>query len=343
MPQETIPSEIRQDSELLARFFFLACIYMRGGITSATAFKGLFLVYQDDPGMFNANVAMNYSLETIKTKLSSRMGNWDIEVAAYNWKENCRRLATTWNGSVLNIFKDITNYEEALERIRNKKGKHKNGLDAGFVGFQHKMTSMLCYFLVDAGLVPGFEFPPPVDFHHLRILFGHEILTIKTERAIRYGERILEPARSLLSRYLKTRHSDTPGANLELADALWLFSLTICSNAPGNTTAGNGGGRKELKERKKKDGDWVQIPLKITGEFSQEEWRHNQTRKYLNTCGRCPMRTTCRHFAPAEAYYRRGILDLKPHLPMRLPIPSATKQNQSKIDLFPEQISLPKT
>lgn len=71
-----------------------------------------------------------------------------------------------YDGDPRNIFKDVQDYDEALDLIRN------DGKGGGFKGFQHKMTSMIIYYLQDDKLIdelPGVPYSRGYPCHARRI------------------------------------------------------------------------------------------------------------------------------------------------------------------------------
>lgn len=287
LPQNMIPEEIRKDTELLARFYFFVCLYMRGGIESHTAFKQLIRVWREHPELFDAKEVSQTPERRIYSILKRFVG-WDAKNASIFWKRNAALLATNWNGSARHIVRSITSYEEAVRIIANSKGRL-SSLDAkelGFWGFQHKMVSMLLYFFDCEGwLETGFNYPSPADFHHYRIFLATKVLRVVTEdgRPIRYSEKISKKIRPMLVWYQKSRNV-TP---IELADALWLFSLLLCGNSPATATAEDG-----------------------TCDFTK--WKKGKQKQFHETCGACPLEPQCKFAIPSKKYYRRGVIDLRP-------------------------------
>ncbi len=305
LPQELIPKEIRKDRYTLSVFYFYACLLMRGGIESETAFRQLFKIHSLFPHLFIPEQAQLMDLDDLTEIVGTHIG-WDKRAVATFWIENSKRLTRTWGGDPLSLFRNISTYDEAVEQICNKSRKGDRVLDdprhAGFVGFQHKMTSMILYFYEWEGLLPeDIDYPPPVDFHHCRIFLGHRILTTRGRKSpnLRYDTRITHPIRSFLSWYTETHHVTT----IELADALWLYSKLMCGEAPTNT----------IKEQKVGAINHQSVlPLPFEAHFKKEEWELTRTKETIRTCGVCPIRSTCHFSVPANPYFRSGVLRLTP-------------------------------
>lgn len=301
IPQTIIPEELRADKKALATFYFYACIYMRGGIESLQAFQALLRLREEHPEYFDPFRAHKIERETVQAVLKEYIG-WDSKNASKIWVENSWRLAWHWNGDPLELFRGIRDYDEALRRLRNKRTRREQraaGTDGqGFLGFQPKMVSMLVYFLDWEGLLkPRFPYPSPADFHNFRLALTTEALIVSPhEGRIRTTEALSAPWRDVVMEYLVVRNADP----VEVADALWLFSLVMCGNSPLTTV------------RSLKNG---------FGMFSDEELPHETKHgeyfllpRFRNalalTCLRCPIRTSCSLAIPASPYYQEGQLVL---------------------------------
>lgn len=287
LPQRNgyIPEEARQDKRKYALFLFAACYWMRGGIKSDTAFQQLGTFYRQDPGSFLPENAEALSAAVLADKLKAIGLGYNVKEISGFWKENLSKLDRKWKGDPCNLFAGISTYEEACDRIQNNKSN-------GFGGFQEKMVSMLTYFLMDAGLVDPWNFPVPVDFHVIRIVFANEILVAGKDEMNGSGlyiKKNLDAIRRLVMDYCRERDVDP----LLLADALWLYSQLQCSRHPGNQS--NVGGRHG----------------RMTKLWPIKRWSEAQTKAYEETCGVCPLRRTCRWCVPSAEYYIRGRIILR--------------------------------
>ncbi|OGG55216.1 hypothetical protein A3D62_01875 [Candidatus Kaiserbacteria bacterium RIFCSPHIGHO2_02_FULL_49_11] len=322
VPQLLILPEIRRDTVLLACYYFCICIYMRGGVESHTVFKQFNKMWQKHPEMFLPEKVAGLSHEYIHAVLKRFIG-WDAVAAARFWKANMTALYRNWGGNPFNILRGISSYEEACRRLRNKNGRSGtkkllslDPVEEGFIGFQFKMVSMFLYFCDWEGwLRPRFLYPSPADFHHYRLFIANEAVVIKTHngRSIRYDEKISNPIRTLLMKYLKERRADP----VEVADALWLFSLLMCGESPVTKTRS-----AEMKNLSLFKTNLLDGLSTSTGIASAKK------RQLLQTCGACILEKTCKFAIPSHPYYRRGILELRNRPPIGLATfkktPSAT-------------------
>lgn len=300
LPQTLIPDSIRNDPQTLALFYFFTCLYMRGGIQSATAFRQLIRMWKDKPGLFVPDEAASLEVSVIQETLRKYIG-WDAENASRFWKINAGRLSNSWNSNPFELIRGVTSYEEAVRRITNKRTTSSDTKEEGFYGFQYKMASMILYFFDWEGwLSPRFLYPSPADFHHYRLFLANEVVVVSGGggNEIRAQERVSNPMREMLLWYLKSRGADP----VELADTLWLFSLLMCGESPDTVT------RQFTKKR--------EAPLfigKVTEESaSHEKWIQTKTTRLLRTCGRCVLQTSCRYAIPANPYFERGTFVLRP-------------------------------
>lgn len=289
LPQTFIPERIRKDLRALSNFYFFVCIYMRGGIESSMVFRIFAQMWEQHPELFDPARASRMTAEDIREILKGFIG-WDSEVASVYWRENAERLHRHWGGNAHSIIDNIGGYDEALLRILNKKDSrlHPPGSkEAGFMGFQHKMVSMLLYFFDFEGWLPqGLIYPSPADFHHYRLFLTTGIMTVipTPGTEIRFSDKISAEIRDVLMWHMKT----TGTVPRDLADALWLFSLRMCGESPVTRT------------------------VEETGEaIPYEKWTKGALRRFERTCAACPFEQECIFAIPANAYYRRGVIELR--------------------------------
>lgn len=312
LPQTAIPEGVRSKEKTHACFYFFACIYMRGGIESLQAFRGLSRMWEKYPDLFDPHYAQWYPLGELQKILKEHIG-WDSRTAAHNWKENARRLVTHWGGNPLNLLRGLRSYKEAMRRIRNKRTIRDQvaaGRDGGgFLGFQAKMVSMLLYFYdYERWLEVRFSYPTPADFHNFRIGLACGVLTVQTNgTVIRFSEHLSLPWRNAVMAYLKARKADP----VVVADALWLFSLTMCGNSPLVSTPSWALESTTLFETSELPHDTM------LGVYFAPRYREPLER----TCLSCPLLTSCNFAIPSEPYYRRGqlVLRARPRLEDSLP------------------------
>lgn len=346
VPQELIPKEVRDNPEEVGRFYFFVCIYMRGGIRSDQAFRAILKMRDDHPHLFDPFAAAWEEPASVQHILKQYIG-WDSETASKNWVLNARHLETSWGGSVIKLFKGIRSYEEALHRLRNKTRKKDQLLgpqSMGFRGFQEKMVSMLVYFMDWNGLLSTrFAYPTPADFHNFRLAFAHGALKVSVDKTrVSSGSEIAGAWREITLAYIRRRKANP----VEVADALWLFSLLLCGRSPLTETTG---------VEKEKNGSGM-FALHMLPHHDDAQYMARKYRKRLEeTCLRCPVLETCGLVVPAGPYYgRRNIADLKggmlhfiprpeveryaapidPDIPMRKPRSKRAKSNGTQHSLL---------
>ena len=282
---EFLPKSFEWGGREHALFLFALCYWMRGGSQSDDATRSLTKFYNVHHRIFLPEHWEEIDSPTLMRELGNFGLGYNATQVSVGWKENLKRLHELWNSDPRNIFKGISTYEEACERIQNKKGQ-------GFYGFQEKMVSMITYFLMDAKMVDRWHFPIPVDFHVLRTVFSHE-LVVPTEDEYDgknglYRKHILDLVRTISMKY-SVGHDADP---LDLCSAVWIFSRIMCSQNAMNERRKEGG-------RQAKKGRQTRI-LKLSG------WTEAQTRRWERTCLTCPVRSTCTWTVPSADYYIRG-------------------------------------
>jgi len=278
-----------------ARFLFYACLYMRGGIKSDEAIRRMSQLYGRHPSLFDPfSFSKRYKgdVERVAGSLSdSGLGFGSGRVGGY-WVLNSRKLARFWSGDPRMLFGGVSDYRGACERIING-GLFSEDSSHGFLGFREKMVSMLIHFLAREGMIESILFPPPVDFHILRVVLEHEVITVhdvKPEENI-FKLQLTDAVRALLVQYCEQHKADP----LELGAALWLLSRTLCKLHPGNGTRRVG----EYWARR-----IVLVPVEV-------HWSSTQTRRYERGCGRCPVQGTCRFLIPSLPYYVKGRVEIR--------------------------------
>lgn len=322
LPQEMIPEELRRDPLRHAQFFFFACHFMRGALDSTTAIRQLVALWQRTPWVFEPETVVKADVEAIATLLRSAVDYHLDEISAF-WKENAGRLQRLWSGDPRRIFENARTAETVYRRVVNKESSARvTGGDLfendwGFFGFRRKMAGMLAYFLAEARLIkPIRDIAPAVDFHLLRVMIENRIL-ILTEDAWIGGakyEDVYDEGAEAITAYMRTYKISA----VEIGDALWMLSTTLCREAPGNWSTGRS---------RKRGGTW-QTPTRIdhNGKERKEipqpvaidERSSEQLAAYERTCHRCPCRRTCTANAPSGPYYECGIFVPRARTRMRV-------------------------
>jgi hypothetical protein len=289
---ENMPKNLTLCSKEHALFLFCLCYYMRGGIDSVTATRALSRLHETRPEIFIPENGMRQDPKDITGFLQGvGLGFQSKQIGNY-WVNNFRTLFQHWQSSPVIILDGVQTYEEACERIQNKLTKTNRLADknSGFFGFQKKMVSMLIYFLTDTGFIDPFHFPPPVDFHVLRTIFGHEILILEDKSESAYNKETLALVRGLLSDY-SLKHNISP---LRLSEAMWIISRTLCNQHPGNIS---------------KVGDYEARKTSIRA--IDVTWSRSQIDSYTRACGPCPIERTCRFNIPSAYYYITGAIVIR--------------------------------
>lgn len=283
---ENLPRNLPMKTREHALFLFASCYYMRGGIQSHVAFKRLSQFHEAAPLFFLPEHAENQEPAKVTEYLLSVGLGFQAKQNGRFWVENARRLVARWEGDPRLVYDGVMDYDEACRRVRND-GTKKQG---GFMGFREKMVSMLTYFLLDAELIEEFSFPLPIDFHVMRLLVSHEILVFDNRDFNPYQPKVLAKLRPFLEKYAR----ENGFSPLEMSEVLWLFSRTLCSQHPDNSSS--------VKERRARKS--VIVPL-------GKPWGKNQTLTYERSCGRCPVESTCKWAVPAADYYVKGRITLR--------------------------------
>jgi hypothetical protein len=310
-----LPRSLVWGSKKHALFTFNVCYYMKGGIKSETAVKALSRVWDRYPELFEperflGKVGDDEDAEIEKvTKILMKTGlGANANETARNWVKNSQKLAKFWESDPRLLFKDAKfvpdgddwTYEEAHENferlckvfIRRSSSKQ-DFLDKanGFYGFGYKMVPMYLYLLVDAGMIPSHPYPMPVDSHALRLHTSTEMISAGVTEGRAFSvAKASRIAREITLRYAVETH--TPPEHI--ADSLWYLSKTFCSHHPDNSSEiGEYNARKTSISPKK------------------YRWTETRTKRFLSTCGRCPILANCKWSVPLAYYYKRGVIVIR--------------------------------
>lgn len=296
LPQDerNMPPELPRGGREHANFLWATCYYMRGGIKSTAAFAALSKIYREDPGLFDPIIAEREDPARISWLLNENGLAFNAMEIGEAWVENAHRMAELYDGDPRNLFQYAKRYEDVLFKVKNR------GKGRGFIGFQEKMVSMITYYLMDAELIPYFDFPLPVDFHVLRVSAANEIITFENvpEDGDIYSDQTLSTLRAMYHDY-----SVTHGVSqLDVCNAVWSLSAAVCGSQPGNIML-------EPGDRNNRDGrktHIVPLPINVSDP--------TQLRMYERSCGLCPLEQTCAHNMPSKEYYVRGRAILSPRI-----------------------------
>jgi hypothetical protein len=296
LPQTHLPPSLELGGSDEAWYWMIVCLWMRTTNTG-TAAKQVAQLYEycathKGRNPFNPMIAAIMKPQRVGA-LIKQVGLGLDDTAPEHWVENAIRLVMNWQGNPLRIFKDVTSYEEVAPRLMNDPAKR-----VGFAGFQHKMASMLLYFLSERELIAPFPFPPPIDFHLMRIAAETGIIRREDgSTRLAYSEsdysRLGEILREMYFSYA-LRHG-LPGNRFN--DALWLLSKRLCRHNPGNRCSvakedANGGtGRK-----------------RIITHYLPDWKKQTDVNSYRRSCGSCPIESLCLYNVPSADRYIAGEL-----------------------------------
>ncbi|MGY4893269.1 MAG: hypothetical protein ACO1N2_01080 [Candidatus Saccharimonadota bacterium] len=311
VPQDErhMPQSLERGTKEHAMFLWNVCYYMRGGTKSTFAVQMMSELYEGRPDLFDCEqVALRSEPYDIEFALKSHKLGFQ-ETVAKQWIENSWRMILQYDGDPRNIFKDLGTdapYETLVSRVKND---NKGG---GFMGFREKMTSMIAYYMMDQDLVETFNFPIPIDLHVMRVSVANGLVTFPDIEypANVHSEALLETLRGVYFDYAERHGVDA----LELCNAVWLLSESLCGQAPGNRVF-------EPNGRDNREGRLTTIIPEVVNIEDPA-----QVRRYDNSCRRCPVEETCDLNVHGGAmYYAAGRLAVRG---ARLRFPDTT--------LFPE-------
>jgi hypothetical protein len=349
--QQFIPANIVQGSREQAIFFFMLCLWMRGGVESDTASKFLKEMYEKEPGAFIPDRYWDWGLESTKNQISYvtgilqryRLGQ-RVDDNAPGWVYNMRKLAKFWKGDPRELMKDKPRFKVLARRIIGETGEDGAFINEdnpnGFRFFREKMAAMIAYFLMDAGLVPMFQAPVPVDFHVLRLVVANRIIRVRGKNAVEsvgidfMKAKVQALAREVTEWYCK-KHRISPVA---LCEALWLLSRNLCRFNPGNSGyVADDKRRSTLKVARVPVDDHPMfdgIHLNGNGKLAVTDddpgltgrkrylglkrdehalLKPTMVQNFKDSCGVCPLNDSCKYNISSGAYYTAGML-----LPERL-------------------------
>jgi hypothetical protein len=265
LPEIQIPAHQQGVANL---WFYLAGL-MRGMTKSELTAMRVSRLYKEDPTLFDPHHAATLSPERITERLERVFGKLPPkQLHAEAWHRSSKVLVA-WGGDILKVFDGVENEEEMRRRILNKRRYELPLKEQGFYGFQKKITALLAYFLMGAKLIPMIRTAPPIDFHHMRVLIGTGIITLKNGR--HWPGPIMEAGDKLTRAYLKR----FPGMHsVEFAQLLFILSREACAYAVVES-----------------EPDWDDP--KVLG-------------RYKRSCGRCPVERYCHQTTISESYYPKG-------------------------------------
>lgn len=265
LPEVQIPAHRQGVANL---WFYLAGL-MRGMTKSELTAARVARLYEQDPKLFDPHYAATLSPEEITLRLERIFGKLPPkQLHSEAWKRSSEALVS-WGGDILKVFDGVETEAEMRRRILNKRKYELPLKEQGFYGFQKKITALLAYFLMEARLIPVIQTAPPIDFHHMRVLVGTGIISLKNGR--HWPGSIMEAGDKLTRSYLKRFPQMHP---VEFARLLFMLSREACAYAVTDA-----------------EPDWNDP--KIRG-------------RYQRSCGRCPVERYCHQTVVSESYYPKG-------------------------------------
>lgn len=290
-----------------ALFWFFLCMYMRGPVKSNYAASKLFEIFeaQNGGGIFDPDCRYSSMPECIDVVMEHFGFTRLLSDVKKFWPHASKLLADKYDGDPRNIFAKTKSFDDIETRVRYDK---KTG--QGFLGFQKKMSSMLAYFLRDQGLIDLYDFPPPVDFHLMRIMVLTGVLKFNNgdPRKFRYETSSVVGYRAI-EKYRKRTGVDP----ILLGDALWLLSGNLCSLSPKNQEHLAFGTFCEESIKKAPLSKKKRL-VKHPGLFDHHDiYLHLRVNdvslRMRQTCGMCPATQFCIGRIPAVEYYNYGLIE----------------------------------
>jgi hypothetical protein len=331
--------KLPQNKRQKVNFLFYSALFMRGGVISEDPFRWLFELYKERPGYFdpkfivkhnltqddlkNAFLAVTPKVLSLNGSVRGRKENGSGTPFAYKidqhtqaWIANSHFFVNEWDGDILNVFRDVKDFEEAFARI-SLKDRKKNGGD-GIIGMRRKIFSLFTIWLQKEHLVPHFPTPIPVDFHALRVLWGTRIFHLpdvspfeindrhpksyEGKRAVQTRDKLIDS----VTKWSQVFLFENKISHMVINPALWVLSRDLCANHFQNSTAAKGTILREPEQIRLRKISWP--------------------KGYANPCSICPIEKYCLDVAPAAPYYIWGIL-MKME---RIPYPFAQVQIQTQ-------------
>ena len=303
-----------------ANFFFFAAVPMRGGLISEDPFKWLQKLWTMFPEFFDVKIVseiltpdyMRRSIQAVTNELLDGPGigqngagslSYKMEEHIPNWIANAKALHHWWNDDVLNVFRDVNDFEEGFKLIDYAKYRKRDERKARcFHGIRRKIFSLLTIWFQEKNLVPLFPTPIPVDFHAMRILWQTNIIKpnnwkhlfvptkpkhsadLAGKPSVRVWERFTDQIALWSQQFLQKIGI----SHMVINPALWVLSRTLCA--------------EHLQTSSLNDGQTFYTAEKLRR--NPHLWSKNRR----NPCEFCPVEQFCNGCIPANPYYTDGFL-----------------------------------
>lgn len=228
---------------------------------------------------------------------------YKIDEFAQSWHRNAVTLATRFDGSVLNAYEGVRDFEEFFARVDYRRHTH------GLHGMRRKILALLTIWLQEVDLVPTFRTPIPVDFHALKLLFGTGVVRgvnipaftpgpkhapgLAGRRVIRITEKITDTIALWSYRFMEPNGF----SHLAINPALWVLGRELCPHEFQNKTRGRGAKTQLVSARDLK--------------ADHRLWPY----PYKDPVPHCPLSGLCTKVAPWSPYYDNGIIALDERVP----------------------------
>jgi hypothetical protein len=285
-------------------------MYMRGPLDSNQAVRKLFEIFESHggAGIFDPHDIRSQRESFIVHTMEEAGHTRLLKDVRKFWTQGARKLASEYQGDCRNIYNKGLTFDEiagiccyARETVTTP--------PIGFMGFQKKMVSMLTYFLRERDLISMGNFPPPVDFHLMRIMINTGVLLFEeSDDPSRFRYETSSPVGYEAVEYYLARTGVDP---VVLGDALWLLSGNLCEKSPRNTASRQFGTMDKslidtasLARRKQ----FEKHPGIFTVDDLPPYHIDGRSSKMRETCWKCPAVDFCRSGIPSTDYYINGHL-----------------------------------
>lgn len=319
LPQDRL--KLPGDKRQMVNFLFYSALFMRGGIISEDPFRWVVALFDERPEYYDPNFIVEHSLapddirdaflsitskilaqnSSVKGRKENGSGNpfaYKIEQHTKAWIANSKFFVKDFGGDILNIFKDVEDFEEAFARVNRKDRWKYDG--QGIMGMRRKIFSLFTIWLQEKNLIPRFPTPIPVDFHALRVLWGTRIFHLPDLTPFKINGRhpksyegktaiqTREPLIDTVTKWSQVFLFKSQISHLVINPALWVLSRDLCANHFQNGTLA--------------EGTILREPEQIRS--GQLAW----SKKYKDPCSICPIEQLCSGVVPAAPYYIWGLL-----------------------------------